>query len=187
MKQEITVPSKILAAAMMFSGKNDVRHYLNGVRIGKDRITATNGHVMFDHNLQENSGIAEDKIIAFKRSIPASSCTTKLLFVDDHSVAIKHFAPGGKIVGLDLCAVIDGKYPDADSVLAKCSGEKVAVESIMLNTEYVLLVSKAAKKINRRWAGGKFCFYGRFSPVRVEVECNDYGKSTMIIMPMAHR
>jgi len=181
---EIKVPSKMIAAAMYFAAKGDARYYLNGVRIGKDRVTATNGHVMLDHKLENESGLDADMIVAFKRAIPSDSYLTHFTVLDKDTVAVRHMSASGLLVGLDCCQIIDGKYPDVDKVLVPLLGEEVAVPTMTFNFSYLELAAKAAKKINKKWAAGKLRFYGPTAAIRIEAKCTDHGKAQIVIMPM---
>ena len=88
----INLPTDILKAALEFSAKKDVRHYLNGVRIERAgrvfNIVATDGHALFcaKYSEQFSDDMQEDFVIPFdavKKALTGNKAQSITLQVDE--------------------------------------------------------------------------------------------------------
>jgi len=71
--KEFKVPAKLIKAAMLNQGQRDVRYYLNGIYIDKEkgRVCGTNGHTLFIGNHESFSDFDESVILRISGTIPA--------------------------------------------------------------------------------------------------------------------
>ena len=134
------IQSAKLRAADEFRAKGDPRWYLNGIRINKDFIEATNGHVA----IRMNSGVRTraDVIVRFKGKIPSSAYTTKLEFSKGKNTAY-HYDTMGELVNVQIFYLEDGKYPDFKKIIPDDFnlGDFPDVQA-----KYLALIDKAFKK-----------------------------------------
>lgn len=79
-----------LRAADEFRGKGDPRNYINGIRINKSHVQATNGHIAISMDSEIKTRM--DIIVRFVGKIPKSAIDTKLTFSANGNVAY-HYGP----------------------------------------------------------------------------------------------
>lgn len=127
-----------LRAADEFRAKGDVRNYLNGIRINKDFVQATNGHIAIQMNSEVKTRL--DVIVRFKGKIPKSAHTTKLEFSKGKNVAY-HYDNMDELISVQIFNIEEGKYPDFKLVLP----EKFKIENAhpTLAAEYMAVAHKA--------------------------------------------
>lgn len=176
---KIKLSKTLLESALIFQAKNDVRYYLNGICIKADgRVASTDGHRAFVGTGHENK-LKEDIIL--KISKPPTKkydhviCDTKTGIVEyiiDWSVLR---------VGVGLCEIIDGRFPDIDLVIPK---ETSAVDRIGFNAGYLADVEKVAKIFNPKWESVIFEFNSTTSASVANLK-SPYGETAkIIVMPM---
>lgn len=189
--KNVLLPAKVLSAARLCEGKGDVRYYLNGVYIDKNRIAATNGHVLFccsysSHTLDsEHQGdqIDDPVILQITGNVPAKSYRAYFTSINEKRGFIEYTDSIGNPVGYGGFSVIDGNYPDIDQHLKPRPA--VPVSSIGINNQYLALNAKISKLLcSRDYAGGKLEFYGQNELVKIVTSTPDYGDVTLIVMPM---
>ena len=149
-------------ALNLFASKQDVRYYFQGLHLNRDRIAATNGHVLMAirHNdvlKQKLKDLPEEGVI-----IPTTKAivTTKNNIVQ-FSIYLKWRTAKMNIKISDskstkIVEVIDGKFPDIESVIPKdidaiyLQNKKLALaEEPHFDAQYFELVGKAAQLINK--------------------------------------
>ena len=130
-----------LRAANEFRARGDIRYYLNGIRINKDHIEATNGHIA----IRMKSGIRTrlDVIVDFKGRIPAAAIKTKLEFSKGKNTAY-HYDGFEQCIGVQLFDIQDGKYPDLSRVIPQ--EYSITDKPPSLQAKYMSVIDKAFKK-----------------------------------------
>lgn len=130
-----------LRAANEFRARGDIRHYLNGIRINKDHIEATNGHIA----IRMKSGIRTrlDVIVDFKGRIPAAAIKTKLEFSKGKNTAY-HYDGFDQCIGVQLFDIQDGKYPNLRKVIP--DDFELTNRPPSLQAKYMAVIDKAFKK-----------------------------------------
>jgi DNA polymerase III sliding clamp (beta) subunit (PCNA family) len=160
-------------ALNLFAAKNDVRYYLQGLHLNRDRIAATNGHVLMAirHNdvlRQKLKDLPEEGVI-----IP----TTKAMVTTKNNIiqlSINDIGRGTiekqfeiKIVdskSTQIVKAIVGKYPDIERVIPKEIGAiYLQNKSLALDEEphfdakYFELIGKAAQLIDKSSSKKRTC------------------------------
>jgi hypothetical protein len=130
-----------LRAANEFRARGDVRYYLNGIRINKNYIEATNGHTA----IRMKSGIRTrlDVIVDFKGKIPAAAIKTKLEFSKGKNTAY-HYDGFEQCIAVQLFDIQDGKFPDFNRVIPE--SYELADKHPSLQAKYMAQIDKAFKK-----------------------------------------
>lgn len=82
---KFTLPARLLKAAQLFQGKNDIRYYLNGVHIYPDgRVFATNGAILLDAKLnQPIEGLPEPIVLSVIGSAIPSNAEQANIAIDE--------------------------------------------------------------------------------------------------------
>lgn len=134
---------RVIEAARLCAAKNDVRYYLNGIRVSATRVSATNGHHLYDHTLRESLNIEGEYILAIKRSAPAAALTA-IIEVRGSIATVSYYRLPGELLPLmvEVVGVVDGKFPDVDKVLPKDTDEPAACKKIAFNAMYLALAAK---------------------------------------------
>lgn len=168
-----------LRAADAFRAKGDVRYYLNGIRISKDYIQATNGHIA----IQMDSGVKtrRDVIVRFKGKIPVKAQKTKLEFSKGKNIAY-HYDSLGELISAQVFDIEEGKFPRFDRILPEknIKGD----EFPPLNIEYMAVIKKAFPKEN--FMAVRPIHYDKNKAViyeTTELQNHLYGNPVIIIMP----
>lgn len=130
-----------LRAANEFRARGDVRYYLNGIRINKDHIEATNGHIA----IRMKSGIRTRLyvIIDFKGKIPAAAIKTKLEFSKGKNTAY-HYDGFDQCIAVQLFDIQDGKFPDFSRFIPQ--EFSITKNPPSLQAKYMAVIDKAFKK-----------------------------------------
>lgn len=182
------IKSRLLAAAQHCQAKNDVRYYLNGIRITRKHIWATNGHVaiQMDHSQRVRNPIT----ININGKVPSKAMWTKFSFGKDGKKdgLAKHYDSFGFLISVHTIDVIDGKYPDLSRDGLFGDMDLFSFENPMpaMNSEYMSLPKKLFPK-------DKFCAV-RPAPresinesvlfVFGDFVKHEYGDPKLIVMPM---
>lgn len=151
---KLAIPVDTLKALMLFTAKDDIRFYLNGIHIetGPNRTlaVATNGHVMALANLDMVGSKPATILVprdGLERALKAVTKTTVCLDIE--------FDPGddpGRTISIEVndtvirCVSIDDRYPDFRRVFP----HKVSGESAQYNPDYLALLTKANKLLGHK-------------------------------------
>ena len=172
------ISSKQLKAAALCQGKNDIRYYLNGIHIYKNKIEATNGHIAVQMTMSKR--IKRDLILNVNGIIPKRSQDSVFVFGKDNFV--KNYDMYGNLLSILTVDVIDGKFPDLNRVMPK---DFKAVSHIGVETSYLHLFGKM---FDCRFGGiAKLQFTGEngsmlLTSVNGQVN-EEYGNPKFIVMP----
>ena len=147
--KSISLSVNVLRAAMLCCGTKDVRYYLQGVCISDQAVIATDGHIMFKHDLSSQTG-DENKYIVHHEDLKTlfKNLDKKTSHVDFVRLDNAYYFMIGEYK--QFVALIDGKYPDIDRVIQ--SAERAilcseGIKQIRLNHEYLMLVNKVTKAL----------------------------------------
>lgn len=193
-------------ALNLFASKHDVRYYLQGLHLTRDRIAATNGHVLMAirHN---------DLLKQALKDLPAEGViipTTKAMVTTKNNIvniSIKNTGNwtnnAGEIVEKDfeikivdskstqIVKAIEGKFPDIERVIPKdieasyVDNKKLTLdEEPHFQAQYFELVAKAAQLISKS-SSSKLCCVrvvgNAQSPAKVQINGRD--DIDIVLMP----
>lgn len=159
--QNLKISAFDWAALQLFTAKNDVRNYLQGIHIGEKYLSATNGHVLMriEHG-QDLAGlipsvglIVEPVKVATKRAPTGDNAEIILIFeqyvptgctAPSYSVSLSaNNAPGLE----QKLSIVNATYPDCERVIpARCSRYTT---NNYYDANYVELIGKAAKLLGK--------------------------------------
>ena len=167
----------MLESSRIFCAKEDIRYYLNSVCfMPGGKLAATDGHRLFigehDNELTENAIVSIEKS-PHKRYAYA--------VCDTDSGIVEFFNDSDTRVGVALCQLIDGRYPDVDRCMPK---ETNAVDRIGFNAGYLADVEKCAKLFNSKWPSVTFELQGNDKAAVATVKSPTGETAKIIIMPM---
>lgn len=167
----------MLESTHIFRAKADIRYYLNGVCfMPGGKLAATDGHRLFmgqhDNELTDNAIVSIEK--APHKRYSYAVC-------DTDSGLVEFFNDSDARVGVALCQLIDGRYPDVERVIPK---EQAACDRIGFNAGYLADVEKCAKLFNPKWQGVTFDLNGNTSAAVCTVTSPDGATGKIIVMPM---
>lgn len=176
---KIKVSKILLESALIFQAKKDVRYYLNGICFKADgRVSSTDGHRAFVGGKHEGE-LTDDIILSITKSPTKSynyveiDTETGIVSYHDGSLDIR--------VGVGLCEVIDGKFPDIDKVIPK---ETSPTDRIGFNASYLSDVEKVAKLFNPKWSSVLFELNGHTNAAAAKLTSPHGETATIIVMPM---
>lgn len=148
---KIHLPRRGIAALLHFAANNDIRYYLNGIKVEATaeatRIIATNGHVLgvYHQGMLVNEVDKPTELILPRRVLEmvakASRHGAMPLWIEGADLAwslhdmLLDFSLGFK--------PIEGKFPDYMRVMPKTLSGEVA----HFNPEYLMLLNKAARSM----------------------------------------
>ncbi|AUR82906.1 hypothetical protein NVP1029O_73 [Vibrio phage 1.029.O._10N.261.55.A7] len=160
LEMKFIVPIQILRAAIVSAGKDDVRHYLNGVHFTHNRVDSTNGHVAY-----LASGKSEipswfdsefdkyDVIVKLLGKVPASTrqkCIQYAVFEsdgDNNRMLVRYMNLYGEQIHIGHGEVVDGKFPNIPKLLASTRrSEKKLDDDIGFNSEYLAMPNQMLGK-----------------------------------------
>lgn len=159
----IIIPAKLIRAALIFTAKQDVRYYLNGLRLevtGEREfyLAATDGHRMFAVRHEQEQPIAEElrrTFILERGGLAAVGQRALSLIIErmesESEVVARVTATPARSRYLQpettskriFCGVVDGKYPNWRKVLAEAISASDAHAEF--NAEYLADVDKAQR------------------------------------------
>lgn len=175
---KIKVSKILLESALIFQAKKDVRYYLNGVCFKADgRVCSTDGHRAFVGGKHEGE-LTDDVILSITKS-PTKSYN--YVEVDTDTGIVSYHDAFDIRVGVGLCEVIDGRFPDIDRVIPK---ETSPTDRICFNATYLADVEKAAKIFNPKWGSVVFELSGHTNATVVRLKSFMGEKAKIIVMPM---
>jgi hypothetical protein len=174
-----------LRAANEFRAKGDIRNYLNGIRINKDSIQATNGHIAISMDSEIKSRM--DIIVRFIGAIPKSAVETKLTFSASGNVAY-HYDQMKGLISVQVFHIEDGRFPDFKKIIPDESEFELSGKFPILNAQYMAVAFKAFGSKKDKFIGMKPIKYdGANKSVIYSVtgiQHGEYGNPIIVIMPM---
>lgn len=142
---KIKVSKILLESALIFQAKKDVRYYLNGICFKTDgRVCSTDGHRAFVGGKHEGE-LDEDVILSVTKSPTKSYDYAE---IDTDAGIVSYYSDEVVRVGVGMCSIIDGKFPDIDRIIPY---ETSATEKIKFNVSYLSDVEKAAKLFDPKY------------------------------------
>lgn len=167
----------MLESTHIFRAKADIRYYLNGVRfMPGGKLAATDGHRLFmgshENELTENAIVSIEKSTVKKYDHAICDTDTGL---------VEFFNDSDARVGVGMCQLIDGRYPDVERVILK---EQAACERIGFNAGYLADVEKCAKLFNPKWQSVIFELNGNTNAAVATVNSPTGETAKIIVMPM---
>ena len=167
----------MLESSRIFCAKEDIRYYLNSVCfMPGGKLAATDGHRLFMG--QHDNGLTENAIVSIEK---APHKRYSYAVCDTDSGIVEFFNDSDTRVGVALCKLIDGRYPDVERVIPK---EQLAVDRIGFNAGYLADVEKCAKLFNPKWPGVTFELHGNTNAAVATVKSPTGETAKIIVMPM---
>lgn len=167
----------MLESSHLFRAKADIRYYLNGVCfMPGGKLAATDGHRLFmgshENDLEENVIVSIEKSPVKKYDHAICDTETGLVeFFDFHE----------NRVGLTLCKLVDGRYPDVERLIPK---ETNSVDRICFNAGYLADVEKCAKLFSPKYQSVIFELNGNTNAAVATVKSPNGETAKIIVMPM---
>lgn len=175
---KIKVSKILLESALIFQAKNDVRYYLNGICFKPDwRVCSTDGHRAFVGG-KHDADLKEDLILSITKSPTKKYDYAE---IDTDSGIVGYHTDTTLRIGVGLCEVIDGKFPDIDRIIPK---ETSATDRIGFNASYLADVEKAAKLFNPKWPSVTFELNGNTNATVAKLNAYRGEEAKIIVMPM---
>lgn len=167
----------MLESSHIFRAKADIRYYLNGVCfMPGGKLASTDGHRLFmcqhDNELTENAIVSIEK--APHKRYAYAVC-------DTDSGLVEFFNDSDFRVGVALCQLVDGKYPDVERVIPK---EQASCDRIRFNAGYLADVEKCAKLFNPKYQSFIFELNGNTNASVATVKSPTGETAKIIVMPM---
>ena len=174
---KLKISKIMLESSRIFSTKADIRYYLNAVCfMPGGKLAATDGHRLFMG--QHDNELAENAIVSIEKS-PHKRYAYAVC--DTDSGIVEFFNDSDARVGVALCQLIDGRYPDVERCLPK---ETNAVDRIGFNAGYLADVEKCAKLFNPKWPGVTFELNGNTNAAVATVKSPTGETARIVVMPM---
>lgn len=175
---KIKVSKILLESAIIFQAKKDVRYYLNGICFKADgRVCSTDGHRAFVGGKHE--GELDDDVILSVTKSPTKAYDYAEIATD--AGIVSYYSDEVVRVGVGLCNIIDGKFPDIDRVIPK---ETSPTERIGFNAKYLADVEKVAKLFNPKWESVVFELNGHTNATVAKLKSYNDEDAKIIVMPM---
>lgn len=175
---KIKLSKILLESALIFQAKKDIRYYLNGICFKADgRVCSTDGHRAFIGGNHEGE-LKDDVILSVTKS-PTKSYD--YVEIDTTTGIISYCTDTTLRVGVGLCEVIDGKFPDIDRVIPK---ENAPTDRIGFNASYLSDVEKVAKIFNPKWPSVVFELNGHTNATVAKLKSYNGEDAKIIVMPM---
>lgn len=173
---KLKISKIMLESTHIFRAKADARYYLNGVCFMPcGKLAATDGCRLFmgshENELNENVIVSIEKSPVKKYDHAICDTETGLVeyFIAEHRV------------GVALCQLVDGSYPDVERVIPK---ETNAVDRIAFNAGYLADVEKCAKIFNSKSPCVTFELQGNDKAAVATVKSPTGDTAKIIVMPM---
>lgn len=174
---KLKISKIMLESSHLFRAKADIRYYLNGVCfMPGGKLAATDGHRLFIGS-HENE-LTENVIVSIEK---APHKRYEYAVCDTDSGLVEFFNDSDARVGVTLCQLIDGRYPDVERIMPK---ETNAVDRIGFNAGYLADVEKCAKLFNPKWSGVTFELNGNTNAAVATVKSPTGETAKIIVMPM---
>lgn len=173
---KLKIKRESLEAMLLCQAKNDIRYYLNGIFFGADgTLAATNGHVALIS--EHENKIKHDAIIEIGK-IPTKKYDYAII---DTVTDIAHLHDDcGLVMGVTMCKLIDGKFPDIKRVIPK---KQEGCNEIGFNAGYLAMAEKIAKIITPKWSTIKFELQGATDSAMAKFTLYDGTEFKYIVMP----
>ena len=174
---ELKISKIMLEASHLFRAKADIRYYLNGVCfMPGGKLSATDGCRLFMGS-HENE-LNENVIVSIEKS-PVKKYDHAIC--DTETGLVEFFDSLEQRVGVALCQLVDGRYPDVERVIPK---ETNAVERIAFNAGYLADVEKCAKLFNPKYQSVVFELNGNTNAAVATVKSPTGEAAKIFVMPM---
>ena len=188
-----------LKALDLFSAKNDVRYWLNGIHIDRNHVTATNGHVLLRICHGQNLDLGPDGIVLAlpKFTVKASN--------PGCAISIKNIETGtphttGYVLSVTETAtllinaekhdleILDGQYPDVSKVIPEFVKKEDRSFHAPFNAKYLELIGKTAKLLNPKNKNKNLAcwIYGENPQNAHRVEIQNRDDIDILIMPVRY-
>lgn len=176
------IKSKLLRAAQVCQAKNDIRYYLNGIHIKGRYVESTDGHCCVRMTMDKH--VEVERIVNIHGRVPAKAVSSTFEIGEVEAI-VKHYDQFCQLIGVQVVDVIEGKFPDFDSVIPK-SGKK-AINEIGFSPEYISRFSKMFS-IGKRPCHAKVEFFGKDAAINLtsndERTNEEYGNPVFVVMPV---
>ena len=167
----------MLESSHLFRAKADIRYYLNGVCfMPGGKLAATDGCRLFMGS-HENE-LTENVIVSIEKS-PVKKYDHAIC--DTETGLVEFFNLNEQRVGVALCQLVDGRYPDIERIMPK---ETNAVDRIGFNAGYLADVEKCAKLFNPKYQSVVFELQGYDKAAVATVKSPVGETAKIIVMPM---
>lgn len=183
---KFTLPARVVKAANLFRGVNDVRYYLNGFLVSSKDVLATDGHTLICCKLNDELENHNPVIIKTVGSIPAKC--HEIEFVQTEG---KQSGTGfcnnvdGQTVGVIFFEIIDGNFPERARKYVT-EQEVNAVSKIGVSCKYLDRAYKAAMLIGVMGRYGyphaALTFNGENNAIRLDINGPEHS-AVVVIMP----
>lgn len=174
---KLKISKIMLESSHIFRAKKDIRYYLNGVCfMPGGKLAATDGHRLFMGS-HENE-LTENVIVSIEKS-PVKQYDHAIC--DTETGLVEFFDITAQRVGVGLCQLVDGRYPDVDRCMPK---ETNAVDRIGFNAGYLADIERCAKLFNPKWPGVTFELQGNDKAAVATVKSPTGETAKIIVMPM---
>lgn len=174
---KLKISKIMLESTHLFRAKADVRYYINGVCfMPGGKLAATDGHRLFIGS-HENE-LTENVIVSIEKS-PVKKYDHAIC--DTETGLVEFFNDSDSRVGVALCQLVDGRYPDVERAIPK---EQAACDRIGFNAGYLADVEKCAKMFNPKWSGVTFELNGNTNAAVATVSSPTGETAKIIVMPM---
>jgi len=183
-----------LKALDLFSAKNDVRYWLNGIHIDRNHVTATNGHVLLRICYGQDLDLGPDGIVlALPKFTVKASNPGCAISIEETETPVPHgndtVTEYSRVARLFIndtvhkLEIIDGQYPDVTRVIPSENQTKQSDSSFQ--SQYLELIAKAARLLNRNKKETTCRLYGETNCAhRVDIGGRD--DVEMVIMPLTN-
>lgn len=125
---------------MICAAKSDVRYYLNGIRISRKYVEATNGRMAI--RMSHGCNIRSEVILRIEDKIPAKALMTKIHLLGKGSY-VEHINAHGVVISMSHAEIFDGKYPNTNDVFLKAKEAPIGTSIPYLNANLLRLAGKA--------------------------------------------
>ena len=174
---KLKISKIMLEASHIFRAKGDIRYYLNGVCfMPGGKLAATDGCRLFMGS-HENE-LNENVIVSIEKS-PVKNYDHAIC--DTETGLVEFFDSIEQRVGVSLCQLVDGRYPDVERIIPK---KTEVVDRIAFNAGYLVDVEKCAKLFNYKWPGVTFELQGNDKAAVATVKSPTGESAKIIVMPM---
>ena len=194
-----------LKALDLFSAKNDVRYWLNGIHIDRNHVTATNGHVLLRIRHGQNLDLGPDGIVlALPKFTVKASNPGCAISIKDIETPTPHGT--GYVVSFSQTAtllinaehhdlqILDGQkgmschYPDVTKVIPDFVIKEERSFHAPFNAKYLELIGKTAKLLNPKNKNKNLAcwIYGGNPKNAHRVEIQNRDDIHLVIMPMRY-
>lgn len=175
---KIKVSKILLESALIFQAKNDIRYYLNGICFKADgRVCSTDGHRAFVGGKHEGD-LKDDVILSITKSPTKKYDYAE---IDTDTGIVSYHTDTTLRIGVGICEVIDGKFPDIDRVIPK---ETAPTDRIGFNASYLASIEKVAKLFNPKLASVLFELNGHTNATVAKLTSYNGEEAKIIVMPM---